>query len=84
MYQLIQFLFIIMGLINHDNEWCFHPLARYFRDYKEISPWKNEPLDKYPTKYRQMRLYAKFYIKNGNFIKAMYWIIRSILKKYKK
>lgn len=66
------------------HEWCFHHLARYFRNYKEISPWKNEPLDKYPTKYRQMRLYAKFYIKNGNFIKAMYWIIRSILKKYKK
>lgn len=66
------------------HEWCFHPLARYFRDYKEISPWKNEPLDKYPTKYRQMRLYAKFYIKNGDFIKVMYWIIRSILKKYKK
>lgn len=65
-------------------EWCFHHLARYFRDYKEISPWKNEPWDKCPTKYRQMRLYAKFYIKNGNFIKAMYWIIRSILKKYKK
>lgn len=66
------------------HEWCFHPLARYFRNYKEISPWKNEPLDKYPTKYRQMRLYAKFYIKNGDFIKVMYWIIRSILKKYKK
>ncbi|MFR3240642.1 MAG: glycosyltransferase family 8 protein [Megamonas funiformis] len=66
------------------HEWCFHHLARYFRDYKEISPWKNEPWDKCPTKYRQMRLYAKFYIKNGNFIKAMYWIIRSILKKYKK
>lgn len=66
------------------HEWCFHHLARYFRDYKEISPWKNEPLDKYPTKYRQMRLYAKFYIKNGDFIKVMYWIIRSILKKYKK
>lgn len=45
------------------HEWCFHPLARYFRDYKEISPWKNEPWDKCPTKYRQMRLYAKFYIK---------------------
>jgi len=66
------------------HEWCFHPLARYFRDYKEISPWKNEPWDKCPTKYRQMRLYAKFYIKNGDFIKVMYWIIRSILKKYKK
>ena len=47
------------------HEWCFHPLARYFRDYKEISPWKNEHWDKCPTKYRQMRLYAKFYIKNG-------------------
>lgn len=45
------------------HEWCFHHLARYFRDYKEISPWKNEPWDKCPTKYRQMRLYAKFYIK---------------------
>lgn len=28
------------------HEWCFHHLARYFRNYKEISPWKNEPLDK--------------------------------------
>lgn len=66
------------------HEWCFHPLARYFRNYKEISPWKNEPWDKCPTKYRQMRLYAKFYIKKGTLIKAIYWIMQSIIKKYKK
>lgn len=66
------------------HEWCFHSLARYFRKYKDISPWKNEPLDKYPTKYRQMRLYAQYYRKKGNLIKAIYWIMQSIIKKYKK
>ena len=40
------------------HEWCFHPLASYFRKYKDISPWKETPYDKHPTKYRQMRLYA--------------------------
>ena len=66
------------------HEWCFHPLARYFRNYREISPWKNESLDKHPTKYRQMRLYAQYFIKKGNLIKAIYWIMQSIIKKYKK
>lgn len=66
------------------HEWCFHPLARYFRQYKEISPWKNEPLDTKPTKYRQMRLYAKYFIKQGNIIKALYWMLKSIQKKYNK
>lgn len=66
------------------HEWCFHSLARYFRNYREISPWKNESLDKHPTKYRQMRLYAQYFIKKGNLIKAIYWIMQSIIKKYKK
>ena len=66
------------------HEWCVHPLARYFRNYREISPWKNESLDKHPTKYRQMRLYAQYFIKKGNLIKAIYWIMQSIIKKYKK
>lgn len=66
------------------HEWCFHPLARYFRKYQHISPWKNESLDTKPTKYRQMRLYARYFIKKRNFIKAFYWIIQSIMKKYNK
>ena len=66
------------------HEWCFHPLARYFRHYKEISPWQNEPLDTKPTKYRQMRLYAKYFIKKRKFFKAFYWTIQSVLKKYNK
>lgn len=52
------------------HEWCFHHLTRYFNIFME----------KCPTRYHQMRLYAKFYIKNSNFIKAIYWIVRSILK----
>ena len=66
------------------HEWCFHPLARYFRHYKEISPWQNEPLDTKPTKYRQMRLYAKYFIKKRKIFKAFYWTIQSVLKKYNK
>lgn len=66
------------------HEWCFHPLARYFRKYKDISPWKDEPLDTKPTKYRQMRLYAQYFIRKGNIAKAIYWLIQSIIKKYDK
>ena len=66
------------------HEWCFHPLGRFFRQYKDISPWKDESLDTKPTKYRQMRLYAKYFLKQGNIIKAIYWMYKSIQKKYNK
>lgn len=66
------------------HEWCFHPLSRYFRQYQKISPWQNEPLDTKPTKYRQMRLYSKYFLQKGNIYKAFYWIIQSIIKKYNK
>ena len=81
MYQMIQFLFIIMGLINHGMNGVFI----LQQDILEtISPWENEPWDKCPTKYRQMRLYAQYFIKKGDFMKAIYRIMQLIIKKYKK
>lgn len=64
------------------HEWCFHPLARYFRKYWQISPWNNTPLDTKPSKYRQMRLYAKYFAKQGKYFKMLYWSYKSVVKKY--
>lgn len=64
------------------HEWCFHPLARYFRKYWKLSPWKDTPLDTRPAKYRQMRLYAKYFMKKGAFFTSLYWVYRSVVKKY--
>ena len=66
------------------HEWCFHPLARYFRKYKAISPWRDVPLDTSPTKYRQMRLYAKYFLHKKQIYKALKWTIKSIQAKYNK
>lgn len=66
------------------HEWCFHPLARYFRQYKSISPWHDEPLDTHPSKYRQMRLYAKYFRRKHQLMKAVFWLLKSAVYKYSK
>ena len=66
------------------HEWCFHPLARYFRQYKSISPWHDVPLDMHPSKYRQMRLYAKYFCRKYQLLKAAFWLFKSAVSKYNK
>ncbi|WP_196603696.1 glycosyltransferase family 8 protein [Pectinatus haikarae] len=64
------------------HEWCFHPLAGYFRKYWKMSPWADTSLVKNPVKYRQMRLYARYFFKKKELFTAGYWLLKSISKKY--
>ncbi len=66
------------------HEWCFHTLARYFRHYWQLSPWHDVSLDKNPSKYRQMRLYAQYFFRKGRYDKSLYWLCCSFKKKYSK
>ena len=63
------------------HEWCYHKLNRYYREIAKTSPWSDVPWDNKPTKYRQMRLYAKYYLKQGNLVKAFYWLKKAVAAK---
>lgn len=59
------------------HQWCFHPLANIYHKSMKNSPWKDVPLDKNPSKYRQMRIYSKYFFKKWNIFKGIYWLLKS-------
>lgn len=63
------------------HKWCFHPIAKYFRKYSELSLWKAVELESIPKKYREMKMFSKYYLNQRSYSNAIYWFVRYSIKK---
>ena len=64
------------------NEWCMHPLRKYFLDVEKISLWGNMPLNK-PINYKHMKMMGRSFIQYGKYLKCIYWYIKYTIYKIK-
>lgn len=60
--------------------WLDFPLQKYFNHYYALSPWKNQPMDQ-PRNYREMHYLSRYYRKQGNLGKSLYWVLKYLVTK---
>lgn len=65
------------------SEWCLYPVRQHFLKFYYASPWKNIEFDQ-PTHYKHMRSYAKVCLRNGEFLRSLYWYFRYVQARLKK
>lgn len=61
--------------------WCYHPLAKYFKDVLPKSLWREISWLETPKKYREMKMMAAACYHEGRYLKVMYWGVRAGIKK---
>jgi lipopolysaccharide biosynthesis glycosyltransferase len=60
--------------------WLEFPLQKYFKKYYALSPWKEQPMDQ-PRNYREMHYLSRFYRKQGQLGKSLYWVLKYLVTK---
>lgn len=73
---------IILIHFTGDKPWQswtqHHPLAKYYGEYIDQSPWSDIPLQK-PMSYKEKRKMAKSYSKRNEYLSALKWYLEYLV-----
>lgn len=67
------------GLVKPWIDWSGHGARELYLRYHTLSAWSDLPLDAAPLNHKEMRVYARFLIKRGDYACGLYWNARFLL-----
>lgn len=69
------------GRVKPWHDWSLHEARTLFAQYQSLSPWAGTPLDA-PKNYKEMRMFARFLMKQGRVAEGAAWYLRYLSKKF--
>jgi lipopolysaccharide biosynthesis glycosyltransferase len=69
------------GRVKPWHDWSMHEARALFLKYQSLSPWAGMPLDP-PRNYKEMRMAARYLLKQGQVADAALWYARYIVTKF--
>lgn len=70
------------GAIKPWNDWSTHNAREMFKKYHALSPWSDMSLDQAPLNYKEMRIFARLLLKQGQIDSGVRWYAKYLFKSF--